>query len=69
MKRMKIDLNSKYIHINNKQTYIPISYCDFKDPIEGNWIRSVIYKQIKEPDKLYVRTVSHFLEGFKKVDK
>jgi len=31
-------------------------------------IRSVIYEYINEADKLYVRTVSDFLENFKRID-
>jgi len=65
---VKVELKTKYIHIDDRKIYIPISYCSFKDSIDGDFVLSVIYECADGDGKLYVKSVNDFLENFKRID-
>lgn len=60
-----IELNQKYTHYKNNQTYTTLDFCKIQE--NDIWVKAVIYKPENE-DGLFVRSYEEFAEKFIKKD-
>jgi len=56
-----LELNQKYTHYKNNQTYITLDFCKIQE--NDLWVKAVIYKP-EDEDGLFVRSYSEFEEKF-----
>ena len=59
-----IELNSLYKHYKNGNNYETVSFC--KMQTNNIWMDAILYKA--SDGNLYVRTITDFIDKFKKVD-
>lgn len=57
--------NKIFIYSKTGNKYVVLGEAEFKHPENRNWINSIMYSPVDNPNKVYVREKTEFLDRFK----
>lgn len=57
--------NKIFIYSKTGNKYVVLGEAEFKHPENRNWIKSIMYSPVDNPNKVYVREKTEFLDRFK----